>query len=160
MDENAFWKLIKSARRLTSQNADRYQERLIRSLVKRPAQEIIWFEAWLSHFVQMAYTAELQAAARIIAPDLNEAHFMDFRGWLVCQGKKHFYACLKSPAHLTKMIKARQLIDWLGYGACAAEAYEQKTGQPIPSVTEMPAHIWPENELPRRFPKLWQHFRR
>lgn len=160
MNEDAFWKIIKSTKRLGARTADQYQERLIRRLIKRPAQDIIWFETWFTHFVNLSQTADLQAAARIMQPDLDEVQFLDFRGWLVCQGKKAFYASLKSPKHLTKMMRPRQLLDWLGYGACAAEAYEQKTGQEMPTLLQMSENVWPENELPRRFPKLWQHFRR
>ncbi|MEO1451608.1 MAG: DUF4240 domain-containing protein, partial [Bacteroidota bacterium] len=106
MNEDAFWKLIKAPKgRLRSNLAYQYQERLIRRLSKRPAQDIIWFESWFDHFIQMAQTAELQAAARIMQPDMDEAGFLDFRGWLVCQGKKAYYSCLKSPAKLTKMVK-------------------------------------------------------
>lgn len=161
MEEDAFWKLIKAPKgRVRSNLADQYQERLIRTLAKRPAQDIIWFEAWFTHFVQMAQTAELQAAARIMQPEMEDEGFLDFRGWLVCQGKKAYYSCLKSPDKLTKIVKPRQLLDWLGYGACAAEAYEQKTGQEMPPPDQMAGPVWPDNELPRRFPKLWQHFRR
>ena len=160
MNEKKFWKIIKSSRSVFAKSADRHQERLIRILSKKKVEDIIMFDVIFSHYMNMANTWEMRAAAHIIVEEFTEEYFSDFRGWLITRGRKTFFQILKRPDSLAKVISLRDDMDWVGYEACALEAYERKTGHELPPANGIKGKKWESADLPSMMPRLWRKFRR
>ncbi|MCB0838059.1 MAG: DUF4240 domain-containing protein [Bacteroidetes bacterium] len=160
MNEKKFWKIIKSSQSVFAKRPDRHQERLIRLLSKRKVEEIIMFDVIFSHYMNLANTWEMRAAAHIITDKFSEEFFSDFRGWLISRGKKTFFRVMKKPDILVKYVSLRDEMDWVGYEACALEAYERKTGHELPPANGIKGKKWEEADLPGMLPKLWRKFRR
>lgn len=120
--------------------------------------DIVMFDCIFSHYMNLANTWELRAAATILNPELDDAFFADFRGWLITRGKKTYYRVLKNPERLTKHVKLQDPMDWVGFGACALEAYGRKTGRELSSPEAIKGRKWQHSELPGIFPRLWKHF--
>ena len=160
MNEKKFWKLIKKSRSVFARNAERHQERLIRLLARKKVEDIIMFDVIFSHYMNMANTWEMRAAAHILVDEFTEEYFSDFRGWLISRGRKTFYQVIKNPEKLVKHVSIRDQMDWVGYEACALEAYERKTGLTLPPANSIKGKKWEEADLPSMLPKLWRKFRR
>ncbi|MEL6672564.1 MAG: DUF4240 domain-containing protein [Bacteroidota bacterium] len=158
MTEKKFWKIIDKSRSRVNKNSEQHQARLIRRLAKRSVGDIMMFDTIFTHYMNMANTWELKAASHIMNPKGGEVFFADFRGWLISQGRKKYYKALKNPESLTKIISRRDPMDWVGYGACALEAYELKTGKELPPPHSIKGIKWEEDDLPAKFPRLWQRF--
>ena len=158
MTETKFWKIIKKARSRLAKNPESHQNRLIRILARKKVQEIVMFDCIFAHYMNMANTWELRGAATILNSACDDAFFADFRGWLICQGRKKYYKTLRDPEYLRKLIKRGNRMDWVGYGACALEAYELKTGKELPPTSAIKGMKWSEDDLPAKFPVLWRKF--
>lgn len=158
MNERRFWKIIKGSHSVLARGPEKQQKRLIRILAKKKVQDIVMFDCFFAHFMNLSNTWELRAAASIIGTEFSEPFFSDFRGWLICKGEKTFYKAMKDPEILYKLIKFDDPLDWVGYEACALEAYELKTGTTLPSNSSIKGIKWVDEDLPQKYPKLWRKF--
>lgn len=143
-----------------ARSAERHQERLIRMLARRPVNDIVMFDVIFAHYMNIAKTWEMRAAAAIIAHEFSEEFFSDFRGWLVSRGKKKFHRVMRNPEYLAKLVSRRDTLDWVGYEACALEAYELKTGHELPAPGAIKGKQWADEDLPAMYPRLWKKFQR
>lgn len=156
--EKDFWRIIKKSRTLLSRTPDAQQQRLIRLLTKRSLPEIITFDRMYQYFMGLANTWDLRAAAQIVCGDAHDQAFVDFRGWLVSRGKKHYYRVLEDPEHLEDLIPVGDPCDWHGFDFCAVEAYEQITGIPLADASATVGQKWEEADLPALYPALWKKY--
>ena len=158
MTERKFWKIIKKSRSPLAKSPEKHQSRLTRILRKKKVQEIIMFDCFFAHYMNISNTWELRAAATILNDKCDDEFFADFRGWLISRGRKTFYRILRNPEKLTKIVRVNDPMDWVGYGACALEAYERKTGKELPPPTAIKGMKWQEEDLPVKFPRLWKKY--
>jgi hypothetical protein len=158
MREKDFWKLIGKSKSMLARSPEKQQQRLIRILTRRTLQEIIIFDSYFQHFMEIAHTWPLRSAASLVRGKDSEEFFQDFRGWLICRGEKAWYRVLRNPDKVAGYISLHDPLDWVGYDTCAAEAYELKSGHEMPPQGEIRGSRWPEAELADRYPALWKKF--
>jgi hypothetical protein len=109
MTEDAFWELVESARAAVDDSvtaADDVADELVRRLTALPLAGIVDFQRVFDRLQDAAYRWDLWAAAALVNGGCSDDGFMDFRGWLVAQGRSAWAAALESPDALAGLLPA------------------------------------------------------
>jgi Protein of unknown function (DUF4240) len=166
MEMEEFWRLIEQSRPASDLDQDAAQqeqaERLLTILTALDAPAILGFRDRWVEYMEQAYRYDLWAVAYIINGGCSDDCFMDFRGWLIAQGRAFYEQALRTPARAADGLEE----DYAGFEAIlsvAERAYEQKTGGEIPTpplreITSPAGEPWDEADLPRLYPKLCKRF--
>lgn len=133
-------------------------------LERQHEAHIISFERHFRELMAESYRWDLWGAAYVVNGGCSDDGFEYFRAWLISQGRKFYEKCLANP----EAVGARASRDGERTGDeaflhCAAEAFQEKTGRPLPAVdVPRPAQPlgvpWEEKDLPRLYPKLTAKF--
>jgi hypothetical protein len=166
MEQTLFWQIIDAARQQADGDVDEHLAELQEELGKLPEAEIIAFDRIFTAYWARAYLWDLWAAAYIIGGGCSDDGFMDFRGWLIAQGEKVYEAALANPETLAEVVPVDDECQIEGFQYVAGNAWAEKTGQdysdfPTTGVAipnEPAGEPWTEDDLERRFPRLWQKF--
>ena len=171
MTEPDFWKLIESSRR---GDPERQVDRLTDALAVLPVAEILSFGQWWDELKLRAYQWPLWGAAYLMNGGCSDDGFIDFRSWLLLQGKRVFEAALADPDSLAAIDVEPDDSMWECYPA--AKAYDRATqGRSRPEYYEALAEAYlpgtapdepsgenwdfdDRDEMARRLPKLFQKF--
>jgi len=100
MTIDEFWEHIRATKRT---DPDAHVERLVKRLVKLPPDEILDFEHWWNESRAEAYRWDLWGAAYVINGGCSDDGFIDFRSWLLLQGREVFQAALANPDSLADL---------------------------------------------------------
>ena len=128
MDKDTFWELIDQAKKKCGQDMDASVQYLIARLTEMGPDEALSFDYVFHGYRDLAYKYGLWSAASVMCGGCSDDGFIDFRGWLIAQGKDTYMAALKDPDSLA---------DVPAYGNCCFEAlnyvgdyaYEKLTGR-------------------------------
>lgn len=128
VNKNTFWTLIAQAKEQRGQDRDASTQWLVDRLVKMGPEQALNFDNVVHGCWDLAYKYGLWSAASILCDGCTDDGFIDFRGWLIAQGREVYMAALKDPDSLA---------DVPVYGGCCFEtlsyvgdyAYEKLTGQ-------------------------------
>ena len=129
MSRDTFWALIQEAKAACDQDMDAMEEYLCGALVRMGPAAARGFHNILHAYEDLAYQYGLWDAASVIKEyGCSDDGFIDFRAWLIAQGKDVYLNALKDPDTLA---------DVQPYGECCFEclsyvgdhAYEQLTGR-------------------------------
>ncbi len=171
LDETACWKLIEDAKAEAGGAIERQARLLVNALARSSIADIVAFGEWFDQFLSNAYRRELWAAAYVICDGCSDDGFMDFRMWLIGQGKKVYDDALRDPETLLDRIEVRN--DNYGtYGdfslggidSVVSDAYERKTGEPMPlfagpySPPKLTGEQWDEHTVYKKYPRLTAKF--
>ena len=166
MNEQRFWQLIDESRAAAGgardmASAQEQAESLEELLTREPPADLLDFERMFAERMARSYTWDLWGAAYVLNGGCSDDGFDSFRAWLIGQGKKVFEAVLADPDSLGDYVDDEVECEELLYAA--SRAYEEQTGDEIPSVTVDPTdepsgEAWEEEELPERFPRLSEKF--
>jgi hypothetical protein len=159
-----FWDLIEYTKRASGGDADKQAELLITELSKLADEDIVGYQVILTQQMDRAYNRDLWAAAYIINCGCSDDGFMDFRAWLIAQGRLAFEMALDEPEMLSEIVNTSTTtqIEKLLY--VASNSYRNKTGQEMPAIPhELPkltGEEWTEDmdSLKRKYPKLHAKF--
>jgi hypothetical protein len=130
MDRAEFWRIIDEVRGSTSKVTD-MPDRLKEFLKQKPLRDILDFEEhYLALFVQ-ANDARLSEAAALAMDGCGDDTFMDFRYWLIAQGRSVYEKVLENPdiladLDLTGGDHGLPLLFY--FGGIGAKAYREKAG--------------------------------
>ena len=129
MDKEVFWRLIADAR----ENCGRYMKStaayIKEQLQSMPPEQVLKYHGILMAYKELAYKYGLWTAAGIyMKTGCSDDGFIDFRAWLIAQGKESYLAALKNPDDLVKIRR---------YGDCrfeefnyiAYDVYNEQTGR-------------------------------
>lgn len=175
MTREEFWQVIEASREgfdLThfSESQAVQSERLNALLTDLTAEEIVAFDRQFVECEEAAYHWDLWGAAVLIEGGCSDDGFTDFRRGLIALGQVVYEAAIKDPETLAEIVKSAngESLTFEEFGYVAAEVYEAKTGTELPPSgivypTEPAGVRWndeneDEDELVRRFPKLWAIF--
>lgn len=146
-DKDAFWDLIAQAKAQYGQDMDAAEIWLTDELVKRGPRAAQSFHDIMHAYTDLANRYGLWDAASIIKEyGCGDDDFLDFRSWLVAQGKEVYLAALKNPDFLAEVEP---------YGDCRFEclayvgdhAYERLTGRSAYDDTDRTAFNELKHEL-------------
>ena len=133
LDEPGFWRLVEDARRDAGGDTERQSELLAERLDKLPAQQIADFAAIRRRLDERAYTWDLWGAAYVIEDGCSDDCFRDFRAYLISLGRAPYEAALRDPDALAPVVEDAETGDWENADDVAPEAYEDATGEDLPS---------------------------
>ena len=128
VNKDTFWTLIAQAKEECGQDMDASTQWLIDRLVEMGPEQALSFDNIVHSYRDLAYKYGLWSAASVLCDGCTDDGFIDFRGWLIAQGREVYMAALKDPDSLA---------DVPAYGGCCFEslsyvgdyAYEKLTGQ-------------------------------
>lgn len=143
MEHSTFWQIIQTAKDKAQGDQEKQVNLIRETLIPLSAELILAFNQIMDEYLALSYRRDLWAAATIINGGCSDDGFYYFRAWLVAQSRQVFEAALQNPESLQEVIAMDP--DWdaecEGFLYAALDAYEQKTGQPIP------VHPYPSQEL-------------
>ena len=129
INKDTFWKLIQSAKETCGQDMDAMMDFLKDRLVSMGPEQAQNFHDTLNAYEDLADKFGLWDAAGVMKEyGCSDDGFIDFRAWLIAQGKEVYLSALADPDSLAEVIP---------YGDCCFEtlsyvgdqAYEQLTGK-------------------------------
>lgn len=141
MNTEKFWKLIAETHEVANSEPNQQAKLLIKELAGLMPDDIIEFQQLCNELMNRAYIADLWDAAHVIGGGCGDDGFMDFRAWLIQQGKTIYEIALKNPEILADIVEDGLETQDGGLWFVASKAYQLKTGQEMP-------------KLPRHHPKL------
>lgn len=133
MDPDAFWDLIAEAKRECGQDMDasvRWLTERLTALGPRQAQD---FHDILHGYKHLAYKYGLWTAATLMCEHgCSDDGFIDFRAWLIAQGKEVYLAALADPDSLA---------DVEPYGGCQFESFSYVASKVLNTLTGRGAYV-------------------
>ena len=125
--KDTFWELIAQAKEQCDQDQDAFAQWVENRLTEMGPEQALNFDAIVHGYRDLAYKYGLWSAASILCDGCSDDGFIDFRGWLIAQGREVYMAALKDPDSLA---------DVPAYGGCCFESlsyvgdsvYEKLTG--------------------------------
>ena len=170
MNIKTFWELIENAKQSSGGDPNKQAELLVEALTELSESEILAYQTIFDNLKDEAYTAELWEMAYILGGGCSDDGFMDFRAWLIGQGKNIFKATLDNPESIVDIVDVGQETKSEALLYVAQEAYELNTGK---DSDTMPKRVNPsprlkgkfspnENSVLKRFPhaaaKFWKYW--
>ena len=127
INKDTFWMLIGQAKESCGQDLDAFTQWLVDRLVSMGPKQAQNFHDIAHGYQDLAYQYGLWNAASIMCNGCSDDGFIDFRGWLIAQGRDVYLAALKDPDSLAGVP---------AYGGCSYEslsyvgeyAYNKLTG--------------------------------
>lgn len=115
MDQNAFWNLVAETKRECGQDMDASLQYLTERLTALGPQQAQDFHDILQGYHGLAYQYGLWSAATLMCEyGCTDDGFIDFRAWLIAQGKEVYLAALADPDSLANVE---------AYGGCQFEKF-------------------------------------
>lgn len=127
ISKDTFWELIGQAKERCGQDMDAFAQWLEDRLMEMEPEQALNFDNIAHGYRDLAYKYGLWSAAAILCDGCTDDGFIDFRDWLIAQGRDVYMAALKDPDSLA---------DIPAYGDCYFEGlsyiggsvYEKLTG--------------------------------
>ncbi len=170
MDIDTFWELIERTRGGNNSDFQKQTELIKTELLQLSEQELIECEDIFDNLMREAYLPDLWEVAYIINCGCSDDGFMDFRDWLICQGKNIYQKALLDPESLTDTIEISKLIGEehrfgnRGIWTALCDSWKRK-GKEIISIPREPKprlqlkrKLRDENQMIAAFPKTAAKF--
>ena len=127
MDPDAFWDLIAGAKRECGQDMDASLQWLTERLTALGPQQAQDFHDILHGYKHLAYKYGLWTAATLMCGNgCSDDGFMDFRAWLIAQGREVYLTALADPDSLA---------DVEPYGGCQFESFSYVASEVLNTLT-------------------------
>jgi hypothetical protein len=165
MNEDEFWELIADTKRRAERSTDGQEVLLREALKKYTADEILQFNAIYIQKRDDAYTGDLWDVADFVTCSGGDQAFLDFRAWLISQGKEVYEKALNDPDTLSEILEStnREDAHFELFSYAASQAYRDRTGGQDSYKRRGPftgPSLKGEREgdetIPDRFPKLYK----
>ena len=127
MNKEQFWRIVEDVR----SSADPRDQGAIlfalqEQLRKLPSAEIMEWQEIFQFYDDAAYRDELWAASGAMGAHCSDDGFMDFRSWLISQGRDVYMAALRDPESLAEVDTEGQSLNFEEYAYVAPKAYAQR----------------------------------
>ena len=127
MNKEQFWRIVDDVR----SSADPKDQGAIlfalqEQLRKLPSAEIMEWQEIFQFYDDAAYRDELWAASGAMGAHCTDDGFMDFRSWLISQGRDVYMAALRDPESLAEVDTEGQSLNFEQYAYVAPKAYAQR----------------------------------
>jgi hypothetical protein len=143
MNIDLFWELIDRAKQEANGSLEKQITILIDMLVDFELKDIIEFQALYVQKQNEAYSLLMWDVCEFITCGGGEQNFLNFRAWLISQGKNVFTKALENPDSLHEILDSttREDASYELFSYVALRAYDVKTGK--------------KDELPATFPHAY-----
>ena len=127
MDKETFWGVIDAANsRVDSGDQEAILEATQKKLLEFSAADIAKWHEIKGVYMELAYRNDLWAACAATGTHCSDDGFMDFRSWLISQGRDVYMQVLQDPDSLAEVEIPKEGADFEAYGYVALNAYGQK----------------------------------
>lgn len=131
MNKDTFWEFIEGAKEQCGRDMAFMARWLEGRLLGMQPEQVLKFYAVLSGYKEAANKYGLWTAAVLIKEDgCSDDRFIDFRTWLIAQGKEIYMAALENPDSLAGIERYGNCefasLNYVGY-----DAYKESTGRSI-----------------------------
>ena len=127
MNKEQFWRIVDDVH---SSADPRDQGAVLFALQEQlrnlPSAEIMEWQEIFQFYDDAAYRDELWAASGAMGAHCSDDGFMDFRSWLISQGRDVYMAALKDPESLAEVDTEGQSLNFEEYAYVAPKAYAQR----------------------------------
>lgn len=96
MSKDDFWNLVDEVKNACGQNQDKYLDMLKARLKERGPDHAQDFHDIVHAYEKLAYKYGLWSASELMGRSMDDS-FIDFRAWLISQGKEAYFSALKDP---------------------------------------------------------------
>lgn len=164
MPDEQFWELINFTFEQSEGDFEKQQQVLHEELRKRSPTKIMQFDNKFRKLRGEAYTWDLWGAIYVIHGGCGDDSFMDFRDWVISQGKDFYYRTLCDPETLAEVEPERIEVGWEGMEYVPIKVFKEITGSEMPmgylENNEIIGEDWDEDnaDLKNRFPILWAKY--
>lgn len=104
INKETFWQLIEEMKNQCEPDMDASISWIKKELLSMPPEQSLQFHAIMHGYRDLADKYGLWTAATLIKEyGCSDDGFMDFRAWLIAQGKEIYMAALENPDSLTRV---------------------------------------------------------
>ncbi len=127
MKKETFWNVMRDVNRLVDgDDQEAVLEATRKKLMEFSAEDIAMWHQIKEVYMDMAYRNDLWAACAATGTHCSDDGFMDFRSWLISQGREVYMQVLQNPDSLADVEIPGTGADFEAYGYVAIDAYAQK----------------------------------
>ena len=146
INKDTFWVLMTEAKEHCGQNQDAFLQWVENRLLEMAPEQALNFDAIIHGYRELAHKYGLWTAASILCDGCTDDGFIDFRGWLIAQGKEVYMAALKDPDSLASITTDGQCcFECISYAG--NYAYEKLTGRNANSCFDRATYLALVEEL-------------
>lgn len=146
VNKDTFWTLIAEAKVHSGQDLEGSIDWLVCQLLLMEPQQSLNFDNILRGYSNLAYKYGLWTAASVMLDGCTDDGFIDFRCWLIAQGKEVYLAALKDPDTLADVpLYGGGSFESLSY--IGSNVYETQTGRDAFDGVDRPAYEKLESAL-------------
>lgn len=134
MNKDIFWEMIDTAKQQSGGDYEVMEQILTERLSRMEPEHIALFYAINEEYIKIANSESVYDVGCVLNDGgLSDDGFMDFRGWLIAQGKDVYMKAIKEPKSITELsLKAKNGgCTWETFNYVAIDAYQTNTGQDI-----------------------------
>lgn len=125
MDKDAFWRIIGEVNQeVPDKDPVGIENATHNALCFMELEDIAAWANHLDYYRDLADTVGIFAAACYLNDDMTDEGFVDFRTWLISQGKETYLAALKNPDSLADMGVPLNTSRFESYAYVAMDAYD------------------------------------
>ena len=163
LSEDDFWAIVEEAKQATSEREGR-PGALKESLRRMSTEKVAAFQMTFDHFVAKAYRWDLWGAAYVARGGCSDDSFIDFRYFLISEGRAIFETVLSSPDSLADLeVDDSEDLFLEEYGYAAGAIYEEKAGEDMPgggaAEPNEPIGVeWDEDSVDELYPSIAKRF--
>lgn len=127
MDKETFWNVIGEVNRCVEGNdQEAVLEATRKKLMEYSAADIARWHEIRGAYMELAYRNDLWAACAATGTHCSDDGFIDFRSWLISQGRDVYMKVLQDPDSLAEVDIPAEGADFEVYGYVAINTYAQK----------------------------------
>ena len=127
MNKKEFWQTIESVNRMVPDgNHEMVVKQMCEELLRYSPQDILDWHLILREYNRAAYRNDLWAACTALGAHASDDGFVDFRTWLISQGKNIYMDAMRDPDTLAANPHAGKEMNFEAFGSCAIDAYRKK----------------------------------
>ena len=127
MNKDEFWETIERVNHLVPSGDQRVVVRKMCEELKNfsPNDILDWY-CILLEYNNAAYRNDLWAACSALGAHDSDDGFIDFRTWLISQGKNVYMDAMRNPDTLAKNLHSGSEMNFESFTSCATEVYKEK----------------------------------
>ena len=138
MNKGQFWNIVNEVHSSTD---PKNQKEVIAALRNRlrnlPSVEILEWKQIFGFYQDAARRNDLWAASAAMGAHCSDDGFMDFRSWLISQGRDVYMSALKDPESLVSVITDGQELNFEDYAYVPSRAYAERRAYEEMSVGDI-----------------------
>ena len=127
MNKEEFWQTIESVNRTVPDgDHEMVVKRMCEELSHHSPQDILDWHLILREYKNAAYRNDLWTASIALGAHASDDGFIDFRTWLISQGKNTYMDAMRDPDTLAANPHSGKEMNFEAFASCAIDAYREK----------------------------------